>query len=755
MSKSTKTTTENKPPAWAAPAFELAGAEAMRLYESGAGGNTYLGSTVAPLSDTTMSGVNQMAQAGQNWDTSSATRPLYQGIGAASLADPTANILSQLAGSRTNTSGIQGGTTDTSNILSGWADRSNLVPQSVDTSGIQSGWTDISRILGAGGGGASNVSAGSTDTSGIVARDVGTGSVNSSGVQAGNTDLSSLIAQMVGTGGYENAENAASGINPLAQGLLGGIASGQQGITNEADWRGILERAQGPSAAEQYLTQYAAGDYLNTGNPIYRERLDGEIERATAQIQSAFSGAGRYGSGANTDVLSRNTQQMTLEALEEDWNREQQNQFAATGMIDQARQGQLGVQLGAAEGITGVQGQNIANRLAGSGRIVDAATDSANFLRQIQDSRSTLATADADRMAQMAQARAGFDEGNQDRSLTAALSRAGIDAGNLDRLLSADTGNAERALQAAISRAGFDAGDQDRGLTASIANSENQSQAANRALQAAIAGAGFQSGDLDRNLSAATTQAGFQAGNADRSLQAALADVGFQQADLDRYLNAATTTAGFQQADLDRNLGAATTRAGLQAGDLDRSLQASGLAGEFRGSSLDRALAATGAMSTQDQQNFQNQLTGAQATLDAGGMMDQQAQQLILDEIAQFYALDNEEWTRLSMLESAAAGAAGNYGTQVATQRQPINPWGAIGAMFSGKSDVRLKENIVAIGKANGINVYEFSYKGTPDRWIGVMAQELPIGSDAVSADEHGYLEVNYARLGFPMMAAS
>lgn len=84
MGSSSQTKSESAPPEWATPLYEQSASEASRLYNSGVGGNTYLGPTVAEMSDTTLGGVNQLAQAGQAWDTS-ASRPLFQGIGAASV----------------------------------------------------------------------------------------------------------------------------------------------------------------------------------------------------------------------------------------------------------------------------------------------------------------------------------------------------------------------------------------------------------------------------------------------------------------------------------------------------------------------------------------------------------------------------------------------------------------------------------------------------------------------------------------------
>lgn len=382
-SKESSSTQESKPPAWSKPLFETSAQDAMGLYQSGSGGNTYMGSTVAPLSGTTMQGVNQLANAGQNTDTSG-TRPLYQQLGAGAVSNPAINALSNVAG----------------------------------------------------------------------------------GVTGGQTDVSGVNAQNVGAG----------------------------------DYQGILERAQAPTSASQNLQGYASGEYLQgEGNPFYRQRLEKEIADSNALIQSQFSGAGRYGSGANQGTIAENTSDMLYRGLEDDFNRQTQNQFNAVGMIDAANQGALGTQLGAASGIAGI-----------------------------------------------------------------------------------GAGNADRALQAGTARAGFDAADLDRGLSA----------------------------------------------------------------------------------------------AGLQ-GNLLSS------AGNLYGQGIGQGLDAAGSMAGLDQQQFENRLTGAGATLQAGGIMDQQAQRQIQDEIAKFYALDNEDWNRLGMLQSAAAGSAGNYGTQNATQRNPIN-WVEAGSNLLG-----------------------------------------------------------------------
>ena len=61
-------------------------------------------------------------------------------------------------------------------------------------------------------------------------------------------------------------------------------------------------------------------------------------------------------------------------------------------------------------------------------------------------------------------------------------------------------------------------------------------------------------------------------------------------------------------------------------------------------------------------------------------------------------------------------------------------------------SDVRLKENIIKVGNSpSGINIYEWNYIGKPQRYRGVMAQEiLERHPEAVALQPDGYMSVYY-----------
>lgn len=369
MSKSSKQTTENKPPEWAVPLFTKSADEAKRIYDSGVGGGVYQGKTVADLTNTTRSGINMLT----------GTQP---------------------------------------------------------------------------------------------------------------TNLS---------------------------GTVGPIKTGDQ-------WQSAINDSKKNSAAEQYLTGYARGDNLKgDGNPFYRQRLDREIADSNALIQSQFAGSGRFGSGANQSTIADNTNNMLLSGLENDWNREQANQFNAVNAIDAGRNTQMGNRLNAISGLTNVESQNINNRMS---------------------------------------------------------------AVNTD---------------------------------------------------------------------------------------------------------------------------------------------------------------------------FQNRLALGDAQIKAGQTQQANDQAKLQSEYAKWMANDMKDWTRLGLLQSAAAGSAGNYGTNVQTSTQPFNPLqglGAIGSLFT-KSDARAKTDIEPVGVENGHVIYEFSYRGSASRWRGVMAQEVAkIDPLAVTITDDGFYAVDYWRIGIEARAA-
>jgi hypothetical protein len=69
-------------------------------------------------------------------------------------------------------------------------------------------------------------------------------------------------------------------------------------------------------------------------------------------------------------------------------------------------------------------------------------------------------------------------------------------------------------------------------------------------------------------------------------------------------------------------------------------------------------------------------------------------------------------------------------------------------------SDSRLKENVTRIGTTrHGLPFYTFSYRGGPEVYAGVMAQDvLKVMPDAVLLADSGYYAVDYGKLKLRMM---
>lgn len=97
---------------------------------------------------------------------------------------------------------------------------------------------------------------------------------------------------------------------------------------------------------------------------------------------------------------------------------------------------------------------------------------------------------------------------------------------------------------------------------------------------------------------------------------------------------------------------------------------------------IGQAQQAATSMAGLDQQNFTNRMTGADAALRAGGLIDKSNQANLDDYIGLWTALDNKDWGRLGMYEQALAGASADYGTQT-SRTKSSNPMAALGAVGS------------------------------------------------------------------------
>ena len=92
------------------------------------------------------------------------------------------------------------------------------------------------------------------------------------------------------------------------------------------------------------------------------------------------------------------------------------------------------------------------------------------------------------------------------------------------------------------------------------------------------------------------------------------------------------------------------------------------------------------------------------------------------------------------------------YGAQMAAIGSAVAGAGSGGA-FGGTSDKRLKKNIKYKSKSkSGLNIYEFEYNWSPQKYTGVMAQEVKkVKPSAVSENIFGHMMVDYSQLDVNM----
>jgi hypothetical protein len=137
---------------------------------------------------------------------------------------------------------------------------------------------------------------------------------------------------------------------------------------------------------------------------------------------------------------------------------------------------------------------------------------------------------------------------------------------------------------------------------------------------------------------------------------------------------------------------------------------------------------------------------------------------------ADYAAFEQQQNYPLSQLNAVlAAGSGIPAGLGTVTSRDPFGGLKAVGQLMQGAgalgtgfgygtpgtSDMRLKENIKAVGSQGGINFYTWDWneegekialEGQPT--FGVMAQELEvIHPDLVVTGEDGYRRVKYDEL--------
>jgi len=235
---------------------------------------------------------------------------------------------------------------------------------------------------------------------------------------------------------------------------------------------------------------------------------------------------------------------------------------------------------------------------------------------------------------------------------------------------------------------------------------------------------------------------------------------------------AASLLGNLSAGDLSRNAEIANQLAGLGDSQLGRYMSAGG---QLSGDALNQAnvmAGAAGGLNSQFNAGNNLMLNAAQAApalasndyndlqnaLSVGGAYDTQAQNQINDLLTRWQYQQQQPWNLLDNYSGLLTGFGGlgssTNGTVTTRQQQSLVPTLINAAAQLGSSaithysDIRLKENIARVGTAdNGLPLYLFNYKGSDQRMLGLMAQDVhKVRPEAVVLMPNGYLGVDYRR---------
>lgn len=122
------------------------------------------------------------------------------------------------------------------------------------------------------------------------------------------------------------SNNAINGLNDVAN-----------QYRNNSYLNGIINN---PTSSSQNLSGIADKNFIGN-NPYFKENLQNTLNDVANSVNSQFSGAGRYGSGAHSGVLANKLGEVAANQFSQQYNRDVANNLAANQQIDQANMNQL------------------------------------------------------------------------------------------------------------------------------------------------------------------------------------------------------------------------------------------------------------------------------------------------------------------------------------------------------------------------------------------------------------------------------
>lgn len=143
--------------------------------------------------------------------------------------------------------------------------------------------------------------------------------------------------------------------------ILGnGGLSGQQQLAGMGMLGAMGQAGAGQGMAGDALAQYASGSMLGE-NPYLTRTIGTAMQDAADGVNSQFSGAGRYGSGAHEKVLGDRLGNIATAARMQDYNQQQDRMMSAANSLGGLSNSSLAANIGALGQYGGIGQQGVSN----------------------------------------------------------------------------------------------------------------------------------------------------------------------------------------------------------------------------------------------------------------------------------------------------------------------------------------------------------------------------------------------------------
>ncbi|KEG20331.1 tail fiber domain-containing protein [Bartonella bacilliformis] len=174
------------------------------------------------------------------------------------------------------------------------------------------------------------------------------------------SDALNLYNKGMGEPTYQGERYA--GLGETTQNAIKGLSEAAQKYSASPlnDW------LKGPTNSATNLSDMAAGNLIGNNNK-FQEALNNALSKTSDSINQSMAGAGRYGSGAHTGVLTNELGALATKANAQQYNQDVQNMINANKLID----GSMNDQVNAANNF--YQGQSHAQSSALKGGVLQDA----------------------------------------------------------------------------------------------------------------------------------------------------------------------------------------------------------------------------------------------------------------------------------------------------------------------------------------------------------------------------------------------